>query len=210
MELRVGLAQPIAKSQIELLNAVRHSEIKTFGWPIGIALDRDDFRPQPTQDGIKAEVSISQKERHSYDYWALRSNGDFFLIQSLFEDLRIPNRIFFDTRLVRVTESLMFIQNLYTQLGVPLEANVIFRVTHGGLKGRELTAASHNRFVVSRFTNQDASTSEITTTLGEMKDRRVKDVQKLLSPMFMLFDFAEFSDDVYTEIVENFERGKIV
>ena len=123
MELRAGVLHSLAKSQIELLNAVKQSEIRTFGWPIGITLEnRDEYRPRPYGDGIKAEISIGDKpsERTSYGYWALRSNGDFYLLQSLFEDSRRPNQVFFDTRIVRVTESLMFIENLYAKLGVQI------------------------------------------------------------------------------------------
>lgn len=39
MELRFALHAPVNKSQIELLSAVRSSEIQTFGWPIGVLLE---------------------------------------------------------------------------------------------------------------------------------------------------------------------------
>lgn len=92
MEIRYGLHDSINKSQIELLNSVRKSEIHTFGWPIGITLEnREEYRPRPYGDGIRTEISSKENlllGRNSYDYWALRSNGDFFLLQSLFEDSR--------------------------------------------------------------------------------------------------------------------------
>ncbi len=87
MELRANVSHPLSKSQIELLNAVKLSEIRTFGWPIGVTLEnREEYRPRPYKDGIKAEVSIAEGDRKSFDYWAARSNGDFYLLQSLFED----------------------------------------------------------------------------------------------------------------------------
>ena len=39
MEFRATVSQALSKSQIELLNAVKLSEIRTFGWPIGITLE---------------------------------------------------------------------------------------------------------------------------------------------------------------------------
>jgi hypothetical protein len=39
MELRFGLHDPLSKSQVDLLNAVRKSEIHTFGWPIAVTLE---------------------------------------------------------------------------------------------------------------------------------------------------------------------------
>jgi len=59
MELRFALHDPVNKAQIELLNAVRHAEIQTFGWPIGVLLENvDEYRPKPVADGIRAEISI--------------------------------------------------------------------------------------------------------------------------------------------------------
>src|SRR5207247_9744638 len=101
-------------------------------------------------DGIRAEISVTRSMlsgRPSYDYWALRSNGDFYLLQSLFEDDRDERKIFFNTRIVRVTESLMFASNLYKTLGVSPEPRPSVRVTHRGLAGRELTSAGMNRFI---------------------------------------------------------------
>jgi TIR domain len=211
MELRANVLHPLSSSQIELLNAVKRSEIRTFGWPIGITLEnREEYRPRPYKDGIKAEISITEGDRISFDYWAARSNGDFYLLQSLFEDNRKANQIFFDTRIVRVTESLMFIESLYRKLGIPPEAKVEIQITHKGLKGRELSNASSNRLMFSRGpAKEDESTSEIKTTLGTMSETRVDDVRKIVEPLFMLFDFMQFNGAVYDDIVRNFERGII-
>jgi hypothetical protein len=213
MELRVGISCLIAKSQIELLNAVKQSEIRTFGWPIGITLEnRDEYRPRPYGDGIRAEVSIGGKsaDRQSYDYWSLRSNGDFYLLQSLFEDTRTRNKLFFDTRIVRVTECLMFIESLYNKLGAASDARAEIRLTHKGLKQRSLENASPYRLVFPKSTSEDESSSGIEVELGKMKETRVDDVQRLLAPMFMLFDFSQFNTTVYAEIVRNFEQGKVI
>jgi len=164
MLLRIGIKQLFSKPQTELLDAVRQSEVRTFGWPIGITLEnRDEYRPRPYGDGIRAEVSIGDN-RESYDYWALRSNGDFFLLQSLFEDSRDPNQIFFDTRIVRVTESLMFAEGLYRRLGASQDAPVHVRVTHRGLRGRKLASASSRRYLsVNRSATDDHSQSQVLT-----------------------------------------------
>ncbi len=157
MELRAGLHEPIAKSQVELLNAVRKAEIRTFGWPMGILLEsRDEYRPRPVTDGgIVAEIAIADKSLSgapSYDYWAARNNGDFYLLQSLFEDERTTDAVFFDTRIVRVTEAILFIAGLYTHLGVPSEARATLRVAHLGLQNRTLRSAGGNRQVWPRQT----------------------------------------------------------
>ena len=213
MELRVAITHEMSKSQIELLNAVKHSEIQTFGWPIAVTLEnREEYKPRPYQDGIRAEVSIGAltgSGRTSYDYWALSSRGDFYLLQSLFEDSRQPQCIFFDTRIVRVTESLMFAEKLYKKLGASPDAKVLVRINHRGIAGRTLTSASSRRYVTPKIGSGSESTSEVVTILGTMKQTRVDDVRKLLEPMFMLFDFQEFSAEVYDDIVRGFEKGEM-
>ena len=90
MELRLTATNRDAKSQIELLNAVKRAEIQTFGWPIGVTLEnREEFRPRPYRDGIRAEIAIGEgsKERNSYDYWALNANGDFFYFKAYLRTL---------------------------------------------------------------------------------------------------------------------------
>jgi TIR domain len=212
MELRFSLHAEINKSQLELLNAAQASQIRTFGWPIGLVATQEQFRPRPYQDGIRVEISIEKSMldgRPSYDYWALRSNGDFYLLQSLFEDARDEKKIFFNTRIVRVTESLMFASNLYRSLGVAPETRLSVRVTHRGLAGRQLTSAGGNRFIwPSQPTQADESKSEIVIEVGSIMERIVEEVQRLAAPLFMLFDFQQFNEAVYRDIVERFVRGQ--
>lgn len=210
-ELRFALHDPTHKSQVELLNAVQKSGIQTFGWPIGIVLpDRDDLRPRPTADGIVAEVAIPEDAglgRPSYDYWTLRNNGDFYLLQSLFEDTRSEQRIFFDTRVVRVTEALMFCSNLYANLDVAPEAGLGIRVTHRGLTGRLLSCASRARHVFPATIRDDVATSDVNTSIADLREQLTDRVIQILEPMFMLFDFRRFDRSVYNEIVRKFASG---
>ena len=210
-ELRFALHDPTNKSQVELLNAVQKSEIHTFGWPIGIVLsDRDDLRPRPTADGIVTEVPIPESAglgRASYDYWALRSNGDFYLLQSLFEDARAEQRIFFDTRIVRVTEALMFCGNLYKNLDVAPDVGLSIRVSHRGLTDRVLSCSSPTRYVSPATIRDDVATSDVNTSIADLGEQLTARVMQILEPMFMLFDFKRFDRSVYSEIVRKFAAG---
>lgn len=212
MELRFGLHEQLSKSQLDLLNAVRKSEIHTFGWPIGVTLEnRDEYKPRPYGDGIRAEISIAKESisgRQTYDYWAARRNGDFYLLQSLFEDMRGEKLVFFNTRIVRVAEALMFASNLYSNLGASPEAALSVRVSHRGLAGRTLTSAGGNRHVFPRVSHEAVSESEIVVVLGKMHDTLVEDVRRIVEPMFMLFEFQEFGEAIYTDIVRRFEKGE--
>lgn len=213
MELRTALHDPVAKSQLDLLNAVRSAEIRTFGWPIGVLLEnREEFRPRPTKDGIVAEVAIEGKGFTgvpSYDYWALRNNGDFALLQSLFEDERKTGALFFDTRIVRVTESILFAAGLYENLGVQPDARISIRIGHSGLATRTITSANRNRDVQPATTREDRADGQVTDSLSGLREGLVDHVISLLSPMFMLFDFRTFERSVYEDIVNKFAQGHV-
>jgi hypothetical protein len=213
MEVRFGLHESFNKAQIELLNAVRKSSIHTFGWPLAVMLEnQEEYRPRPVVDGIRAEISIPEKSmsgKPSYDFWALRSSGDFYLLQSLFEDQRAEKKLYFNTRIVRVTEALLFSSNLYATLGAAPSSRMSIRVTHRGLRGRTMDSSNFNRDVWERTTTEDSAQAEIVIEVGEVRASLIEAVQKLVAPMFMLFDFAEFSDSVYTDIVRRFEKGEV-
>jgi hypothetical protein len=193
---------------------VEASQIRTFGWPICVVLNKDPWRPHPTSEGVEAEIAISPKSetldnRTSYDFWSLRQTGDLFLLQSLFEDDRTEAAIFLDTRIVRVTELLMFLSRLYSRLEVPDSEQVLVNVTHGGLKGRELKTANPNRMMFERrASSEDSVTGSVTCTVAELESKLVEQVKALLEPLFVLFDFFELGDPVWAEIVNKFVDGK--
>ena len=60
----------------------------------------------------------------------------------LFEDSRAESAIFWDTRSVRVTESLLLLNRLYRRLGGSDTDRVRVRLRHGGLAGREMRVAN--------------------------------------------------------------------
>jgi len=207
MELRFALAGPKPQlSPRQLLDAVQKSEIHTFGWPIGIVLQADEYRPRPTADGILAEVSAPGQ---SYDLWAMRGNGDYYLLKSLFEDRRVPESVFFDTRIVRVTEALLFCARLYSNLDIEPTKEVHVAVRHGGLSGRHLRSATPRTLRVGRTTIEQEIESTQVMLLGDIETKLVALVKGFLAPLFQVFDFFEVSDPTYEQIVNDFVAGRI-
>lgn len=214
MEVRLGLHEPIAKSQIELLDAVEKSNIKTFGWPIAVVIaGNDKYKPRPLGDGVSAEIAIEKDGimgRESYDLWSARKNGDFYTIQNLFEDQRGDSHaIYFNTRIVRVAEAILFAADFYDRLGVPSDTKVSLRVSHTGLKGRVLSAVGNRHVFGGKTSHVDEADSEVVSLLSDMKDSTAQVVRKICSPMFMLFDFAEFEPQIYDDIVGRFQVGDV-
>lgn len=208
MEIAFALASRTEQFSLPALNkAAETAPIHTFGWPIALYLTREGLRPRPRADGVVAEVISEKKE--SYDFWALRRNGDFFWRGSLFEDERRPGDLFLDTRIVRVTEALLYCGRLYGALGVDRQRVVTITVRHAGLKGRNLSSANSRRYVVARdSSHEDESVVSFSVRLEELESDLVPLVKSVVSPMLALFDFFELDDQVYEAIVNNFVAGK--
>ena len=209
MEVLGALHPPKIQSAHQTLNAAAEAApIHTFGWPVGVYLHKEESKPRPRTDGIAAAI-----EGHggaSYDYWAIRLNGDFYTRMCLFEDERRENEVFFNTRIVRVTEAILYLLRLYSHLGADRTAMMSIRVRHGGLRGRTLTASSPNRNLHrSLSSGESESEAELKGSLDEFEANLVSKVKDILGPLFMLFDFFELSDQVYDDIVSRFVAGEV-
>ena len=210
MEIRFSLSPPKPELNHQQLNeAARNSTISTFGWPIGVYLgNRPEYCPRPRADGLIAIVPI--EDNTSYDYWALKRNGDFYSLSSLFEDRRKPDYIFADTRVLRAAEGLLYCERLYSNLGIDPSTRVHFALRFTGLKNRVLGVASSRRFAPEEHRCiEDLTEPEITGSLQEIEVNMTKYVKQLLSPLFVLFEFYQISDSVYDDIVDKFLRGQI-
>lgn len=212
MEVFFGLFPPkISVGQRELVDAARASTIGTFGWPIGVFIDDPDSRPRPTGSGVHAEVVFDQGDQRSFDLWELRTNGDFYTITSLFEDQRNrPEELFFNTRIVRVTEALLYCGRLYTHLGVDRDARVQMTVRHGGIGGRRISSSTITRRISLDYRSA-AQTREtrVEFALGDLDADLTDLVKKVTAPLFEMFDFFALGDDVYQDIVDRFVRGEV-
>ena len=213
MEASFGIDAPKPDlSPPELLRAASDSRIQTFGWPIGVILDGvPEYQPRARSDGIVTEVSVGRvPEESHYDYWALRRNGDFFLRKSLFEDQRDPTAIFFNTRIVRNTELLLYALRLYDRLGVDPSTGFVLELRYGGLNGRVLGSSSPNRYMSgSRACSEDQFTRSYNGSLQEVEGSLTGVVKQLTAPMLALFDFFELDDSSYKEIVQAYVDGRV-
>ncbi|MBF0216339.1 MAG: hypothetical protein HQL30_05020 [Candidatus Omnitrophica bacterium] len=193
--------------QSELLSVAEQATIHTFGWPIGVVLkNRDEYRPRPKTDGIVADIDTGDH----YDYWAIRKDGAFYLLKSLFEDMRKPGHLFFNTRIVRITEALLYAVRLYTGFKVPADSRVVIGIKHGGLKDRMLVSSSFSRELsYERKSIEDEVYTEIDTTLAKIESQLPDQVEALTKPLFVLFDYFEIGRSVLDDIVNKFVEGKV-
>ena len=59
-----------------------------------------------------------------------------------------------------------------------------------------------------KVSHEATTDSEIVIVLGTMQETLVDDVRRIVEPMFMLFEFQEFGEEIYTDIVRRFEKGE--
>jgi hypothetical protein len=211
MEIAFGVSSHTVTSEHRaLLNIAERSEINTFGWPIGVVLHVDDGKPKPDADGIVARIASRFSPATCFDYWSLRLNGDFYLAQTLFENERDPNAIFFNTRMIRIAEALLYCRNLYNNLGIENGATIEFRIRHSGIKERNLSSSNPNRMMWPQERISSADSSECTVKIEHpLTDREVVEkTRELLNPLFVLFDFFEPAESVYQDVVGNFIQGR--
>ncbi|SRR6266498_2739904 len=208
-------------SQKELLSAAREAQIHTFGWPIGVVSDTLDNSPKPQTDGIKAEIEFKFPKPDglvtSYDYWTLRKNGDFYLIKSLFEDgdqRWVKGSVLaFDTRIHRTTEIWLYCQRLYDALGLDPSTMLKVSIKHSGLKDRQLIAANSARHLFPReylVCIESEIEETVQVKLSEIRLNLVTLVKEFTQPLFLLFNFQEFADSIYEDIVGNYANGRVV
>jgi hypothetical protein len=194
-----------------LLSAAEKAAVHTFGWPIGVVLNTDDGKPRPTNDGLLAQIEGQGfSDRAHFDYWTLRKNGDFYIAHNIFEDGRKPDALFFNTRMVRVAEGLMYCRNLYRELGFPAGTNLQMSVRHTGLKGRVLSTSNPNRMLspFPRVSQEDEVHASVLFQHPIADQTVVALTKSLLDPLFVLFDFYEPDDVLYDEVVTAFMNGR--
>ena len=194
----------------ELLLATEKAQIQTFGWPLG-AMDNFNpkYRPKPTTEGIVNELDF--EDRENYDYWTLRKDGTFYLLKSLFEDKRKPGNIFFNTRIVRITEALIYLVRLYSGLNISSEEYVLIKIRHGGLKNRMLTASDGKAitFHKGRQSIENEVDTEVETKLERIEQDLIDLVQKFTTPLFEVFEYFKVDRRLLEDIVNNFVAGKV-
>jgi MinD-like ATPase involved in chromosome partitioning or flagellar assembly len=205
----------ISKTQPELLTAARQAQVPTLGWPIGVVLN-GDARPKPIDEGIVAEVPIKRYNHpmRGLDYWTLSRAGDFYTLKSLAED-RIERQagpfIYFDVRIMWAAEALLHCEKLYKALGVEPGAHVELAIRYGGLRGRTLEGSPGTHFFEAPMNTaeDEVGIAPVSFALDSIQSELVELVKRLCEPLFVVFDYTSFTDELYESIVTGFAAGKV-
>jgi hypothetical protein len=206
-------------NQHELLAAAQRAELRNTGWPIGLVLQKPGFAPVPTPDGIEARLGRYGSGR-AEDFWYFRTDGSYYVSRLFEEDFETPafsssaghpeRSIWFDIRIWRITEVFLHSATLYRELGIPPEEPYALAINHRGLEAREFYVSTPRRVVFpgmicqspaatwTREVTQDYVTSNLNSLVGEVA-----------SGLFVLFDFAQVSQEVVDGIVDEFLHSRV-
>ena len=107
---------------------------------------------------------------------------------------------------MRIAEALLFAEKLYKNLGGKDGAKFSVSVTHRNIAGRTLSGTGP-RTIFPAITSENSASAEVEQTIGAVSANLTHSVKAILQPLFVLFDFKEFSDNIYEDIVRKFENG---
>ena len=205
--LQEAMKQTQALSPVELRQAMEQSQVHSFGWPIGLVMTRPEYAPKPYRDGIRATIlTKGLTDRSSFDYWALRTDGVFYLLKTLFEDERAEGKIFVDTRIVRTAETLLRISRLYRALHVLPEEQVVISIRYTGLRSRVLSFADSARVMRhDRVCVENETETWMNERLKNIEPKLIDLVHVAVSELCILFDYFPLSNEqVVRPLVEKF------
>lgn len=195
--------------QDALLAAARVAQVPTSGWPIGMVLEPPDAgAPRPRKGGIHAEIE-GGPSTNAYDAWAVNLAGHFVQTDSPVEAMTGADEVQFDTTIRRVAEALIHARRLYKALEVPDSQEISVRIGHYGLIDKALGAADEGRYLsFARRSSEDRVVQEIDVPLRDLAgDSLARQVELLLTPLFMVFQFMRIDSSVYNQIVDRYRTA---
>lgn len=189
-----------------LKDALQTAEIKRTGWPIGAYLTNSDNRPQPQEDGIKAEYA--DNPIILFDYWYAKNKGEFYFSRILESDngngaAEPKTSLYFDTLIWRVAEALEHSLAYYKNLNVNEDEKVKFKISLYGLSNRKLSAWNPMRaFTLHHYIcGSDKSSWEQEMSLRELSKKLDEMIYEATKKLLVMFDFFVPGKEVVFDIL---------
>ena len=204
----IPINRSISNDQATLLEAARKSGIPTFGFSL-IAVLSGEFKPYPIKNGIEAEIPHTSTGNH-YNFWNINTFGCLYVLEGLFEEGRgETDFVSYNTRIIRITEFLLTTQLLFNELGFDDDTIIRVGIKHSGLKGRMI--GSMNRMMRHKGISKERESETLTDIrLGEIDDNTLVILKRFTEPLFILFDYFELADPIYSDIIESFKNGRCI
>ena len=190
----------------DLLEALRRAVVRHTGWPQFSVFSRPNIAPYIHDGNIECWTARDGEDHgpaHS-DFWRVSPDASFFIVRGHLEDERrhgvAPKTVFDITSATwRVGEALLHAANIAIELGDPA-ASVTMIVKWSGLAGRGLTSLDGRRLIFDRHhAQQDMFTNSLTVQANQIRDSLPELVDKLVRPLYELFDFFRLPEALPAE-----------
>ena len=189
-----------------LKSTLQRSQLRRTGWPIGLYLEVGENRPQPTEDGIKAEYADTPSL--SLDYWYAKNKAEFYFSRNLesdsgHSDVKHGTVLYFDTLVWRVAESIEHCLAYYKNLDINQSEKVKLRISLYGLSERSLSAWNVGRaFTPRRYVcSSDKSSWETEVSLRELENHLDEIINESVKKLLVMFDFFVLNKEVVFDIL---------
>ncbi len=213
---------PIIKDSV-LRSKEFHSERLKNTMPTGLYADYSDDKrlfPKPGRDNLCLDTNDPEFVR--YQYWNLRKDGTFYQLTDFYEDSSphlhgmygdeglIPHEyLFFDTRIHRILELILYAASLYTNFGLPENSRVLLKITHGGLLGRDLQTFHRNMDYERVCHLEEPVTVEIQTNIREIKERYIEFVHRVINEVVFYFENYELTYERVQNDINKIMKSKV-
>jgi len=185
----------IAKDSVVKLEKYPYNQLKRTmptGWYVE-QYDNKNLFPKPGTNNIFFELNGPSR----YQYWNLRAGGAFYNLTDFFEDTNkdegYGKYFYFDTRVRRILDSILYIANLYSNFGLPINSRILIRISHGGLKDRDLQNF-HRTMHHERICHFDEPiTTEFQTTIKEIREKHYELVYRVINQVVFYFENYELT-----------------
>ena len=180
-EFRFCLPDRVSRS-LDIRRALQHAG-EQADWPLGYS------RPNVQHD----EFWYETPNPLPYCYWAVNHAADFYALQSLNEDEDLAtkdNTFYFDTCIIKATQSVLFASCFYRQAGIPEDSGISIAVSYEGVEGRTKSYRDPALWRPStiRASEVDPGQQTIIATYSELHDSNLYYVFDLCDPVFKSFN----------------------
>jgi len=186
----------------KLKETFKNTALNNNQWPLGYLEKLISIYPK--NDGIFFEIK-DYLSNNLYLYGYIREDGVFYLIHSLFEDVKeYFDYIFCESRIDRIVKALLFSIQFYQNLNIKPNSYMLIGIKHGGLKNRCLV---HNMIDVrfhdpTLISTEDENYYEEKLILNKIEEQLAEIVERFSNKLFKLFNFYQVDKKDFHNIIE--------
>ena len=183
--------------------AITDRDSTPYKW---IFYEGGNYWPNPINQGIASEIIQNGENSFKiYIYFAIKNDGTIYFLNSFDEDWEEQGKYLKEILCIkRITESLIFSSNFYSNIGISFDSKYFIRIKYGNLLGRTyLFHGQHTFYGKHNFQTKAREFScELKGVLKDInKDNLTNLVENSVNGLFELFDYFKEEKIIISECV---------